>query len=76
MSDAYRCEICDELPQWTILRRGDVIVSWACPQHLSDVCSRLQRGWEVTELVVTDHYKAVEWAQLGNTLNSIVEGKR
>jgi hypothetical protein len=50
---AYRCEICDDdRPMWRLDRRGDAAVSWACTRHLSEVCDRMQRGYEVTELVV------------------------
>jgi len=56
---AYCCEVCDGTdPHWYIMRRGDVVVSWACDAHLSRVCERLQRDREVTELIVTDSRKA------------------
>ncbi len=59
MSLAYCCEICDAAdPHWTIMRRGDVVVSWACDDHLAIVCERLQRDFEVTELIVRDSRKA------------------
>lgn len=63
MSRAYCCEICDtDDPHWTIMRRGDVAVSWACDGHLAEVCERLQRDHEVTELIVQDYRKARERA--------------
>lgn len=63
MSLAYCCEVCDAAdPHWTIMRRGDVVVSWACNSHLATVCERLQRVFEVTELIVRDSRKAREWA--------------
>ncbi len=63
MSLAYCCEICDAAdPHWTIMRRGDVVVSWACDSHLATVCERLQRDFEVTELIVRDSRKARKWA--------------
>lgn len=52
MSLAFRCQICDREPQWTIDRRGDAVVSWACGNDLAAVCDDLQRDYEVTELVV------------------------
>ena len=56
---AYCCEVCDAAdPHWHIMRRGDVIVSWACDDHLAEVCERLQRDHEVTALIVTDSRKA------------------
>ena len=56
---AYCCEICDGTdPHWTIMRRGDVVTSWACDEHLATVCERLQRDFEVTELIVRDSRKA------------------
>lgn len=73
MSYAYRCEICNEHPQWSLLRRGDVVVSWACDAHLSKVCVRLQRDFEVTQLIVKDFNKAVEWAKIRADLNKIAE---
>jgi hypothetical protein len=53
------CEVCDaDDPRWHIMRRGDVVVSWACDSHLAGVCEGLQRDHEVTELIVTDSRKA------------------
>ena len=58
---AYCCEVCDGTnPHWTIMRRGDVVTSWACDDHLAAVCERLQRDFEVTELIVRDSRKARE----------------
>lgn len=55
---AYCCEVCDDAdPHWYLMRRGDVVVSWACDAHLSAVCERLQRDHEVTTLLVTDYRK-------------------
>lgn len=66
MSLAYCCEVCDTTdPHWTMMRRGDVVVSWACDSHLATVCERLQRDFEVTELIVTDRRKAREQAAAG-----------
>ena len=71
MSVAFRCEVCEIEPLWRLLRRGDAVVSWACGQHLSQVCDRLQRDWEVTELVVTSQPKLVEWAEIARTLEGV-----
>lgn len=61
---AYCCEVCDNAdPHWHLMRRGDVVVSWACDSHLSEVCERLQRDHEVTTLLVTDYRKAREQAK-------------
>jgi hypothetical protein len=68
VSAAFRCEVCEAEPLWRILRRGDAVVSWACPEHLSQICDRLQRDWELTEVVVTNHAKAVEWSEIAKTL--------
>lgn len=66
------CETCDDRdPHWEIVRIGDVVVSWACDAHLSDVCERLQRDSEVARLTVEDFRKRREWAQIGRTLNEI-----
>lgn len=53
MSLAYRCELCSGLQKWEITRIGDVVVSWACDDHLAAVCEGLQRDREITELRVT-----------------------
>jgi hypothetical protein len=45
---AYRCEGCPGDPpspdtaQWQITRHGDVVVTWACDEHLSEVLRRLE----------------------------------
>ena len=51
-------------PLWTIVRTGDVVVSWSCAEHLSAVCEGLQRDFEVTELTVTYTPKAREVAEI------------
>ena len=28
------CGLCDARPRWRLERRGDAIVTWACPEHL------------------------------------------
>lgn len=71
---AFLCEVCDGEPLWRLLRRGDAVVSWACPQHMSAVAERLQRDSEVTELVVTHEPKAREWAEIGQALGAIEGG--
>ena len=56
MSWASRCRICGQdadgndlpsapvdLPHWTIVREGDVVISWACGEHLAAECESLQR---------------------------------
>jgi hypothetical protein len=54
MSAAYRCEECGIVPDWRIEREGGAVVTWACVDHLHDVCVTLIRSWEaVTKLVVT-----------------------
>lgn len=53
MSQALRCHICDQAPQWQLNRRGSAVVSWSCDGHLALVCHHLQRG-ERAELVVTE----------------------
>jgi hypothetical protein len=71
---AFRCEICGIDPLWSITRRGDVAISWACPEHMSQVCSALQRDHEITQLVVTHMAKSHEWAEIGETLRKIGDG--
>ena len=67
---AYCCPYCHVRGTWTVMRRGDVAVSWACPAHLSRVCLWMQRDHEVTELVVTHSAKAAEWAAINEALLS------
>lgn len=70
-----QCEVCDARdPMWTIVRRGDVAMSWACPEHLSQVCDGLQRDHEVTRLDVINHHKAAEWAEIGKMLRKVGDG--
>lgn len=67
----YLCTVCCCEPEWAILRRGDVTCSWACADHLHTVCASLQRYDELTELIVKDFAKAVEWAQIEAQLDAI-----
>jgi len=53
MSVAFRCQICSGERWWRIERQGDAVVSWACTEHLHEVCDDLQRFHERTELMVT-----------------------
>lgn len=68
MSYAFRCEICDTTPNWQIKRIGDVAVSWACDPHLPALCDRMQRDFEVTELMVVHYPKLAEWHGIGRAL--------
>ncbi len=68
----YCCQVCDQPnPQWAIMRRGDVATTWACPDHLSAACDAFQRDAEITELVVTHHLKATEWAEMFGTRKAL-----
>ncbi len=50
---AYCCEVCGtNTPTWRLDRRGDAVVTWACNLDLAEVCRRLQRPRERTEVVV------------------------
>ena len=62
-----------DLPRWRIERRGDAVVSWSCNQDLSEVCLRLQRDHEITELVVSDSVKRSEWAEIGRSLRGVAK---
>jgi hypothetical protein len=58
VSAAYRCEFCDEWPDWQALRIGDAVVSWACEAHTAWMLDHLQRDLvpmtgERTKLIVT-----------------------
>ena len=60
MHPAAHCQICDAAdPRWSLLRTSDSVVSWACDgyNHLSLIAAGLQRGGEITELVVRDRRK-------------------
>lgn len=73
---AFCCETCDDKdPHWQILRRGDVVLTWACDDHLAAACEALQRDHEVTELVVKDYRKNVEWTGITRSLNAIAGGE-
>lgn len=72
MSVAYCCEVCAAAePHWNITRIGDVVTTWACDPHLAQVCDRLQRDHEVTELVVVDSRKSREWAGISRLLEQV-----
>ncbi len=75
MSFAYRCEVCDAEPVWRLTRIGDVVLSWACSNHLSEVAERLQRDHEVTRLEVVLYAKSIEWAEMSRALDRIAEGR-
>lgn len=73
-SPAYCCEICAAAdPHWMITRKGDVVTSWACDLHLATVCERLQRDFEVSELVLIHFRKAREWSDIDRTLRGIAK---
>jgi len=75
MAPVFCCEVCDDpKPQWRLDRRGDAVVSWACDGHLSVVCHRLQRYWEITEIVVSSSAKRREWAAITKTLDQVADG--
>ena len=73
MSAAYRCEVCGGDPIWTLTRMGDAVRTWTDDEHLSEVLTRLQRDFEVTNVNVRLHAKAVEWAEIDKTLRAIGE---
>jgi hypothetical protein len=53
------------------MRRGDVITEWTCDEHLVASCQALQRGGEITELVVTLETKAREWREIADALDAV-----
>jgi hypothetical protein len=63
MSGLYCCEVCGLDPHWEIVRRGDVVVTWACDEHLTAACDGLQREFEVTTLLVEDFRRLREGAK-------------
>jgi hypothetical protein len=40
-SRAFRCLMCDGIPAWRLVRHGDVVTTWACPEHLHLVADDL-----------------------------------
>lgn len=73
MSPPFVCEVCHADPLWRLVRRGDAVVSWACDEDLYTVCHRLQRDWEVTELVITHSAKLREWVEISQTLDAVAD---
>lgn len=65
-SAAYRCGLCGQDPRWQLTREGDVIVTWACEDHLVLV---------LTDLLPTDkHRDAARIVDLANTWQPEVTG--
>lgn len=58
------------------MRRGDVVISWACDDHLVHVVKDLQRDNEITELIVTDARKALAAAEYQRALDRIGRDSR
>ncbi len=73
MTTAYHCETCNGTGHWRITRQGDVVTTWACADHLHDICEAMQRPHEITHLDLYLAEKAAEWAQVGETLRQIAE---
>lgn len=68
---AYACPICkDELPDWVLVRIGDVATSWACDDHLVEVAELMQRDHEITRLEIRIYPKVKEWAELDAALRT------
>ena len=61
---------------WTMERRGDVAVSWACELHFNEVALGMQRDHEITELMVRHSPKAKEWAEISRTLDAVANEGR
>lgn len=59
MAGAYRCEGCDNTPDWDLERHGDAVASWACRVCLPEVIRSLQRRWEITEISVKPSRRAI-----------------
>ena len=60
MNLTTHCTVCGTAdPRWSLLRTSDSVVGWACDayNHLSLAAAGLQRGDEITELVVRDRRK-------------------
>lgn len=51
---ARRCAVCNGEPHWTMTRRGDAVVSWACDVDLTIELRRMQRPQDdPTEIVIS-----------------------
>lgn len=60
MNPTVYCQVCNAAdPRWSLLRTSDSVVSWSCDgyNHLSLTAAGLQRGGEITELVIRDRRK-------------------
>lgn len=68
---ANLCSECGESPDWRVVRLGDGVVMWACFAHLGPVCDALQRPWEISELLITNHRKLSEWNSIAAALESV-----
>lgn len=72
MSWSNRCEMCPGEPPppesavWRLDRVGDAVISWACNEHLPAVLEGLQRGHEVTEVVVRSRARIEEMRDDGS----------
>lgn len=56
MTFVGRCAICNQEASWSIERRGDAVVSWACNDHLVNEVTLLQRSFERTALTVREFW--------------------
>jgi hypothetical protein len=54
-----------------VVRLGDGWVTWACFAHLGQVCDSLQRPWEISELLITNHRKLSEWVSIAAALEAV-----
>ncbi len=60
---AYRCALCNGEPRWSLVRHGDVVITWACQDHLVLV---------LVDLLPTDkHRDQAEITDLANTWRSV-----
>lgn len=68
---AYRCQVDNGEADWSLSRIGDLATSWACDEHLPAVLRDLQRGWEITQVVVRDRRKLSEHADIREALDRV-----
>ena len=66
--DSYRCGECGVSPDWRVVRLGDSFLTFACFAHLGQVCDSLQRPQEITETLVMNYRKIVEWNAIEEAL--------
>lgn len=53
-SPAYKCYVCQNTPIWRLTRKGDLLTTWACVEHINEALSALQLEF-ATEIILLVH---------------------